>query len=122
MNKRDMKKFQKLLLEERERLARGVRQLEEDTLYQPATDNVSDISSYAEVGTDSFERETALSIAGVTSKQLGEVADALRRIDEGSYGKCLGCEVEIARKRLEVFPAARYCIECQAKLERDGTL
>jgi DnaK suppressor protein len=122
MNKRDMKKFQKLLLEERERLARGVRQLEEDTLYQPATDNVSDISSYAEVGTDSFERETALSIAGVTSKQLGEVANALRRIDDGSYGKCQGCEVEIARKRLEVFPAARYCIECQARFERDGAV
>ncbi len=122
MNKRDAKKFQKLLLEERERLARGVRQLEEDTLYQPATDNVSDISSYAEVGTDSFERETALSIAGATSRQLGEVADALRRIEEGNYGKCQGCEEEILRKRLEVFPAARFCVDCQAKFERDGAI
>ncbi len=122
MNKRDAKKFEKLLVEERDRLVKGVRQLEEDTLYQPATDNVSDISSYAEVGTDSFERETALSIAGTESRQLSEVADALQRIDDGSYGACEGCEKNIPKKRLEVFPAARYCIECQSKLERDGTL
>jgi RNA polymerase-binding protein DksA len=122
MNKRDAKKFRKLLLEERDRLVQGVRQLEEDTLYQPATDNVSDISSYAEVGTDSFERETALSIAGAESRQLSEVAEALARIEEGSYGKCEGCEQEIPRKRLEVFPAARFCVECQSKLERDGVI
>ncbi|HOD49499.1 MAG TPA: TraR/DksA family transcriptional regulator [Candidatus Hydrogenedentes bacterium] len=122
MNKRDAKKFQKLLLEERERLVRGVRQLEEDTLYQPATDNVSDVSSYAEVGTDSFEREIALSLAGVGSRQLHEVADALRRIEEGSYGKCEGCQKEILRKRLEAFPSARFCIECQSALERGGVL
>ena len=122
MNKRESKKFQKLLLEERDRLVRGVRQLEEDTLYQPAKDNVSDVSSYAEVGTDSFERETALSIAGTESRQLGEVAEALRRIEEGSYGTCEGCEKDIPRKRLEVFPAARYCVECQSRLERDGLI
>ena len=122
MNKRDAKKFKKLLTEERDRLVKGVRQLEEDTLYQPATDNVSDVSSYAEVGTDSFERETALSIAGTESRQLSEVADALQRVENGTYGTCEGCEKDIPKKRLEAFPAARYCIECQSKLERDGTL
>ncbi|MFO7974335.1 MAG: hypothetical protein R6V12_06855, partial [Candidatus Hydrogenedentota bacterium] len=79
MNKRDAKKFRKLLLAERDRLVRGVRQLEEDTLYQPATDNVSDVSSYAEVGTDSFEREIALSLTSAESRQLEEVAAALQR-------------------------------------------
>jgi RNA polymerase-binding protein DksA len=122
MNKRDSKKFQKLLVEERDRLVRGVRQLEEDTLYQPATDNVSDVSSYAEVGTDSFEREIALSLTGAESRHLAEVADALQRIEDGTYGKCEGCEKEIPRKRLEAFPSARYCIECQSILERGGVL
>jgi DnaK suppressor protein len=122
MNKRDAKKFQKLLLEERDRLVKDVRQLEEDTLYQPATDNVSDVSSYAEVGTDSFEREIALSLTSTESRQLGEVADALKRIEDGTYGKCERCQKEIPRKRLEAFPAARYCIECQSTLERGGVL
>jgi len=122
MNQRERKKFNKLLVQEYNRLSKGVKQLEEDTLYQPATDNVSDVSSYAEVGTDSFERETAINIASTESRQLLDVSDALQRVEDGTYGACEGCEKDIPKKRLEVFPAARYCIECQSKLERDGVL
>lgn len=122
MNKKDLKKFEKLLEMERERLSEGIRRLEEETLYQPTTDNTSDLTSYAEVGTDSFERDTALNIASGESRRLREVNEALRRLKSGDYGKCEGCEEEIPKKRLEAFPAARYCITCQSKLERNGTL
>jgi DnaK suppressor protein len=122
MNKRDAKKYEKLLHAERERLVSGIQRLEEETLYQPASDQTADVSSYAEVGTDNFERETALSIASGESALLQDVADALRRIREGNYGDCEGCEQEISRKRLEVFPSARYCIECQTKIEKYGSL
>lgn len=122
MNKREMKKFEKLLLAERERLSIGIQKLEEETLYQPATDHVADVSSYAEVGTDNNERETALSIASGESEMLRNVSDALVRIQDGTYGICEGCEKEIPRRRLEVFPGAKYCVECQSKLERFGTL
>ena len=64
MNKREIKKFEKMLEDEWSRLTTGIRKLEEDTLYQPATDNTAtDLTSYAEVGTDNFERETALRVA-----------------------------------------------------------
>ena len=123
MNKKEMKKFEKQLLAERARLTEGIRKLEADTLYTPATDNnASDLSSYAEVGTDHFERETALRVASGESEWLQEVTDALERISAGTYGDCEGCSQGIPKKRLEVFPAARYCIECQSKLERDGYL
>lgn len=124
MNKRDLKKFEKILLAERERLIRGIKRLEEDTLYQPASDNnVSDLSSYAEVGTDNFERETALRVTSNESELLHEIECALERIKDGTYGICEGCGKEgkpIPKKRLEVFPAARYCVKCQEKLEREG--
>jgi len=122
MNKRDAKKYEKLLLAERDRLVSGLQRLEEETLYQPASDQTADVSSYAEVGTDNFERETALSIASGETVLLQDVADALRRIKDGKYGDCEGCGEEILRKRLEVFPSARYCIECQSKIERYGSL
>ena len=123
MNKRDLKKFEKMLVAEYERLTEGIRKLEKDTLYQPATDNnASDLTSYAEVGTDNFERETALRVASGESEWLLDVQDALERIKAGRYGDCEGCQSTIPKKRLEVFPAARYCIECQSKLERDGYL
>lgn len=122
MNKKESKKFEKLLLTERDRLSTGLRQIEEDTLYETTTGNAGDLTSYAEVGTENFERETALNIASGESQRLREVSEALQRIQSGSYGICEGCEKEIPRKRLEVFPAARFCVECQAKLERDGSL
>lgn len=122
MNKKEAKKFEKLLITELDRLSSGLRQLEEDTLYEASSGNVGDLTSYAEVGTENFERETALNIASGETQRLREVSEALQRIQGGSYGVCEGCEKEIPRKRLEVFPAARFCVECQSKLERDGTL
>jgi len=122
MNKRDAKKFGKLLEAERTRLSEGIRKLEEETLYQPASENTSDLSSLAEVGTDNFERETALNIACNESEMLQEIADALERIEKGTYGTCEGCECAIPKPRLEVFPSARYCVECKSKLEKEGYL
>jgi RNA polymerase-binding protein DksA len=122
MTKKEAKKYEKLLLTEQARLSSGIQRLEEATLYQPATDQTPDISSYAEVGTDNFERETALSIASNESVRLREIADALERIRRGKYGECEGCGKDIPRKRLDVFPSARYCIDCQSRIEKTGSL
>lgn len=122
MNKREAKKFEKLLIDQANHLSRSVRRIEEDTLYESVADNSGDLTSFAEAGTDNFERETALNIASGESEQLQDIADALRRIADGNYGICEGCGEEIPKKRLEVLPAARYCVECQSKLEKYGEL
>jgi DnaK suppressor protein len=46
-------------------------------------------------------------------KLLREVSDALRRIDQGTYGSCMECEEPISTKRLDAVPWARYCVTCQ---------
>ena len=121
MNKRELKKFQKLLLAERERLLEGVTKLKGDVLYRPMSDRyTADPSSAAEVGTDSFERETALRVVGTESEELYEIEEALKRIEDGSYGVCLGTGEAIPSARLEAFPAARYCIQFQEEIEKMG--
>ncbi len=122
MNKKDSKKFEKLLMDELDRLSEGIRKIEESALHESVRETTGDLYSYAETGTDNFERETALNIATGESQRLREVSDALQRITNGTYGVCEGCEEVIPRKRLEVFPAARYCIKCKAKLEKEGSL
>jgi RNA polymerase-binding transcription factor DksA len=47
-------------------------------------------------------------------QQLGETEAALGRLDEGTYGRCVHCQDQINPERLEVLPAARYCVSCQA--------
>ena len=122
MNKRDAKKFEKLLRGEREHLSRGIQRIEKDALHETVRESSGDLSSYAEVGTDNFERETALNIASGESQWLQDVTDALKRIKDGSYGTCDACQDEIPRKRLEAFPSARYCVPCQEQLEKNGTV
>ena len=119
MNKRDAKKFEKLLLAERDHLATSIRGIEESTLYETNPENGGDFAGFAEAGTDNFERETALHIASGESQWLQDVADALKRIKNGSYGLCEGCSKDINPRRLEAFPSARFCIECQAKREKN---
>jgi len=122
MNKKDAKKFENMLLSERERLSTGIRKIEESALHESVRETTGDLYSYAETGTDNFERETALNIATGESLRLREVADALERIEAGTFGICEGCDEAIPRKRLEAFPAARYCIKCKSKLEKEGAL
>lgn len=43
---------------------------------------------------------------------LAEVSEALEKIQNGTYGKCEKCEVNIEEERLKAFPAAKYCIKC----------
>lgn len=47
-----------------------------------------------------------------------EAAQALRRIDEGSYGQCADCNGQIPLARLRVKPEATRCVNCQARHER----
>ncbi|MBE3559901.1 MAG: TraR/DksA C4-type zinc finger protein [Ktedonobacteraceae bacterium] len=48
-----------------------------------------------------------------------EIQAALRRIEEGTYGRCIECGQPIAEKRLEVLPWASLCIKDQERLERN---
>ena len=122
MNKKEAKKYEKLLLNELERLSTGIRNIEESALHDSVRETTGDLYSYAETGTDNFERETALNIATNESERLRDVNDALKRIETGTYGVCEGCEEPILKKRLEVFPSARYCVKCRSKLEKEGSL
>ena len=45
--------------------------------------------------------------------QLRQVEDALKRLELGEYGRCLGCGAAIPLKRLQAIPWARFCVACQ---------
>jgi len=51
-------------------------------------------------------------------QQLDETEAALARVDARTYGRCENCAAPIGVERLEVLPAARYCVTCQAGRSR----
>lgn len=119
MTKREMQKFRKLLLAQGDHLLKGIRTIGQDSLESSQGDIAMDLTSFAEAGTDANDRETAIRLASGESRMLEEVAEALKRIEDGTYGKCLDCGKEIPKKRLEVFPAAQRCVECKARYEKE---
>jgi len=63
------------------------------------------------------DRELMIHTLDRESHRLREVRNALARIEEGSYGICLGCGEAIPAKRLEAVPWAAYCVRCQEAVD-----
>ena len=92
----------------------------EETQLQ-STQELSSVDQHpGDQGTETFEREKAESIRISTDSQLADVDRALARLDAGGYGICEMCGKPISDERLEARPAARYCVQDQAKVEAQG--
>lgn len=63
------------------------------------------------------DRELMIHTLDRESHRLREVRAALARIEEGSYGECLGCGEPIPTKRLDAVPWAAYCVRCQEAVD-----
>jgi RNA polymerase-binding transcription factor DksA len=72
----------------------------------------------AELATETIERELDQSVVLRVATELSEIEAALGRLDSGRYGECEECGSPIGDERLEAIPAARYCIDDQAKIAR----
>lgn len=64
-----------------------------------------------------LEREMGISLQEMRNRERQMIEEALSSLDEGTYGLCGECEEEISEKRLGAMPFARYCIECQSRME-----
>lgn len=114
----------KLLEAERSRLEEVMSSAELETLEESETESYQELSSVdqhsGDLGTATYEREKADSIRTSVEGQLADVEHALARLEAGSYGVCELCGKKIPDERLKARPAARFCINDQAKVERQA--
>ncbi len=122
INKKDLERFKKILQTIRARLASDLKHLEGDSLNTNQRDASGDLSGYsfhmADMATDNFDREFTLGLASNEQQSLNSIDEALRKIDEGTYGICEECSKPITQKRLLAVPHARFCIKCQELEEK----
>ena len=86
---------------------------------QEGTGDLSKIPTHdADVGTDNFEQEFTLGLLESERVLLGEINEALERIDKGTYGICVGTGLGIGTARLKARPWAKYCIEYARMIEK----
>jgi len=74
----------------------------------------------ADAGSDAYDRDFALSLLSQEQDALYEIEEALKRIDLGAYGVCEMSGKPINHARLEALPFARYTVECQSQIEKQG--
>jgi len=67
------------------------------------------------------ERDMTIGNLERDSARLLEVRSALRRINAGTFGFCVGCDENINPKRLAAVPWASFCIVCQEAMDREKT-
>lgn len=117
------KRYYKLLLDLRTSLTEGIERHSEETLKRSAKDDAGDLSAYgqhmADAGTDTFDRDFALSMVASEQEALSEIDAAIKRIHDGTYGVCEITQKPIAKERLLAVPFTRYSAEAQKDLERN---
>ncbi len=75
----------------------------------------------ADQGSDSFEQQLTLSLMENGEQTLAEIAAALARMDQGTFGRCEECQREIPPARLHALPYTRYCIACARAFQEGAT-
>lgn len=119
--KLELRKYKELLLKQRAQVGGDLSHISENTLNKSARDASGDLSGYsyhmADQATDDYDRDFSLGRATSEQKQLFSIDEAMKRIEDGTYGSCLECGRPIAKKRLKALPESELCIECQKNIE-----
>jgi DnaK suppressor protein len=101
------------LLVLRERVTGEILSINRDSLSQNERD-----PSLSDQGTDTFDREFALNQLSSEQDVLFEIDEAIRRIENGTYGICEMTNEPINIERLEALPYVRHSIKAQSELEK----
>jgi RNA polymerase-binding transcription factor DksA len=83
-----------------------------ETLREPEDDDLEEQAA----DLDDDEVLERLSLAGRTEVYL--IESALKRMEDGTYGRCVDCGKAIAKKRLEALPEAERCLPCAQRSSR----
>ena len=61
---------------------------------------------------DQWDAHVLGKLGDAETRQLSQVIAALRRLADGSYGRCMRCQRHIERGRLDTVPEATHCASC----------
>ena len=124
MTKHQLKEFRRALLVERTKFAGEIRAIAREASKNPREAS-GDLSSYpvhmADMSADTYERELSVNIASSEQEVLYQIDEALKQIDDGTYGVCQECSKPIAMSRLKAVPYTSLCIGCQRAKEQKPT-
>ena len=121
LTKAQIKVFRQLLIADRAKLAEEIKTIAREASTSPR-DASGDLSAYtihmADMAADTYDRELSMNLVSSEQELLYQIDDALKRLDDGSFGLCQQCGEPIAMSRLKAVPYASLCITHQRVKEQ----
>lgn len=114
MRRTELDRFRKQL-DEKRRVVEGLVQAARTAESKHGDRDMPDLGDRA---LDAFNRDVSYGVRLNERDLLRRINEAINRIENGSYGKCVSCESAIQKPRLTAVPWALHCIECQELLDR----
>lgn len=118
LKKRELAHFHKLLLQKRAEVLGDVSAMEEGALRSDRSSPNAQTQHMADQGSDEYDQSLSLGLAESQRRLLGEIDDALERIDSQLYGICVVLGVAIPMERLEAKPWAKTSLDGARLLDR----
>ena len=117
MTNTDLTRHRDKLLALRASLLGDMTKMEDDSLKDHAK-TISIPTDKEELGSDNAEQELTLTLLGSGENILDQVEAAIYRIEDGGYGRCEECGMEIPATRLNAIPYAVECVQCASEQEK----
>jgi RNA polymerase-binding protein DksA len=111
MNQENLATFKERLEKLKNEILLLIQDEEDSTVTREALDDIDQTSNM-------LAREMGSKLSKNHKTNLMKVEQALRRIKEKSYGKCMECSADIPAARLQVLPFAELCVRCQEEQEK----
>ena len=115
LTKKELKRFQEMLLEKRRAVLDRARQ----TLSENMTLDTNDLPDEMDLASSEYIQSFEFRLRGREKSLLSKLDLALKKIDDGTFGICEICEEPIGKKRLEARPETSLCIKCKEDQERE---
>ena len=112
MRKTDLVRFRRIFTEQKNQILLNSGMLDEGFVSSPEDKDEVDQANA------NIEQAMRLQLRNRESFTLSRINDALKRIDEGSFGRCESCDEYIELRRLQARPTTTLCISCKEEEEK----
>jgi len=108
-----LKVFKEMLLKKKASLANYIK-TELSELESVDKHHLADLE---EMASDTHDTDSVCEIMAVGANTIGQIDQALAKIENGTYGVCEDCGEQISFERLEALPFATLCVDCKKRRE-----
>ena len=117
MNRDRYAELRRILEERRREIMSEVHTKIRDVRTEAANSPAHGVLDAAETSESDIQDDIEFALIQMKAETLNKIEEALRRLEEGTFGYCFECGEEISERRLRALPFAVRCKDCEEARE-----